>query len=136
MLKSEKGQALPLVLIAVALGALVIPSFLDHTGTSLVGSRAYAQELCAQYAADSGAEHAIWNLDYGGLKTQVPDVGNSVNYTLDETINGFSVGVTVTKTDDKPDDEYNIVSDSGDSRLDVLITVKGSNVSILHWNYE
>ena len=64
-MKRERGQALPLVMIAVVIGALVIPPFLSHTGTSLIGSRKYAQAIHTQYASDSGAEHAIWNLTNG-----------------------------------------------------------------------
>ena len=136
MMKSEKGQALPLVLIAIAIGALVIPSFLSQTGTSLIGSRTYAQEINAQYAADSGAEHAIWNLKYGGLKIVIPDVGDSTSYSINETINNQQVNVTVIYTDDKPSDIYEIAASAGNKHVDTTIAIKGNNISILNWNYE
>jgi hypothetical protein len=94
-IKSELGQALPLVLIAVMIGALVIPPFLGHAGTGLIGSRYYAQAVYAQYAADSGAEHAIWGLAYGGLADNISEPGTSVNYDPGESINGLPVSVAV-----------------------------------------
>ena len=136
MVQSEKGAALPMVLIAIALGALVIPSFLNHTGTSLISSKAYVQEIHTQYAADSGAEHAIWNLKYGGLKIVIPDVGDSTSYSINETINNQQVNVTVIHTDDKPSDIYEIAASAGNKQVDTTIAIKGNNISILNWTYE
>jgi hypothetical protein len=129
---SEKGQALLLVMIALAIGALVLPSFLNHTGTSLIGSRAYRQEIGAQYAADSGAEHAIWNLKYGGLEGTLKSVGSYVSYTLDESINGLPVEITVTKQPSS----YSIVSSAGDRVLNASVNITGGAVIIESWYIE
>jgi len=94
-IKSEKGQALPMVMIAILAGALIIPPFLGHTGTSLIGSRIYTQAIHSQYACDAGAEHAIWNLTDGGLTASIPAAGDMVSYSLDESINGLGANVTV-----------------------------------------
>jgi len=134
MLKSEKGQALPLVLIAIAIGALVIPSFLNNTGTSLIGSRAYAQEIYAQYAADSGAEHAIWNLKYGGLSDTLADVGDNVSYALGESVNGLAVNVSVVKTAEP--NFYDITSSAGDRVLNTAVSVNATDTSILTWHIQ
>ncbi len=134
MMKSEKGQALPLVLIAIAIGAMVIPSFLNNTGTSLVGSRTYAQEIYAQYAADSGAEHAIWNLKYGGLSDNFTSVGDNVSYALGESINGLAVNVSVIKTGEP--DFYDITSSAGDRVLNASVSVNSTVANILSWYIE
>jgi hypothetical protein len=133
-MKSEKGQALPLVLIAIAIGALVIPPFLNNTGTSLIGSRTYAQEIYAQYAADSGAEHAIWNLKYGGLSDTLTSVGDNVSYALGESINSLAVNVSVIKTAEP--DFYDITSSAGDRALNASVSVNSSDAKILSWNIE
>ncbi len=133
-MKSEKGQALPLVLIAIAIGALVIPPFLNNTGTSLIGSRTYAQEIYAQYAADSGAEHAIWNLKYGGLGDTLNDVGDNVSYALGESINGLAVNISVIKTAEP--DFYEITSSAGDRALNASVSVNSSDAKVLSWNIE
>ncbi len=70
MMNGERGQVLPLVLIAVTIGALVITPFLGHADTSLIGSRMYGREINEQYSRDSGIEHAIWRLTDDGLADQ------------------------------------------------------------------
>ena len=66
-IKCEKGLALPLVMIAVMLGALLIPAFAGYADSSIIGSRTYGASLRSQYAADSGVEHAIWRLTDSNL---------------------------------------------------------------------
>jgi hypothetical protein len=134
MMKSEKGAALPLVLIIIAIGALVIPSFLNHTDASLISSRVYRQEISAQYAADSGAEHGIWNLKYSGLSVTLNDVGDNTSYQLVESINGLTVAVTVIKTAE-PDD-FNITSSAGDRTVNVSVSVNSTDTDILSWSLE
>ena len=95
LLKGEKGQALPLVMIAITIGALVIPSFLGNVGTSLIGSRTFAQEMNTQYACDAGAEHAVWSLAYNGLTANVSSGGDMISYLLPEAINGLTANITV-----------------------------------------
>jgi hypothetical protein len=94
-IKSEKGMALPLVMIAIMIGVMVIPPFLGHTGTSLIGSRTYAQSIGAQYACDSGVEHAIWNLTDGGITANLTYAGDTVSYSLPESINGLATSVKI-----------------------------------------
>lgn len=94
-IKGEKGQALPLVMIAVVIGALIIPPFLGHTGSSLIGSRTYTEAIHTQYACDSGAEHAIWNLTEGGITANLTNAGDTVSYSLPEYINGLTTNVKI-----------------------------------------
>jgi hypothetical protein len=93
--KGEKGMVLPFVMIAILVGALVIPAFLGHAGTSLIGSRNYRNSLDAQYACDAGAEQAIWNLVEGGIDASIPDAGQYTSYNLGETINGLTANVKI-----------------------------------------
>ncbi len=61
-MNSEKGQAFPLALIALAVGSLVISPFLGHTSSMLSGSRIYGQAITEQYSCDAGIEWALWKL--------------------------------------------------------------------------
>ena len=123
-----------MVLIAITLGAMVIPSFLSRTSTSLISSRAYTEEIYVQYAADAGAEHAIWNLKFGALGETLADVGDNVTYELGEAVNGLSVNVTVTKTGE-PDD-FSITSSAGGKSVNASATVNGTVANILKWQIE
>ncbi len=91
----ENGFALPLVMIAILVGALVLPVFLSHVSAGLIGSRDYHAILDAQYACDSGAEHAVWNLTGGNIKTSIPVPGDNVTYNLPEPINGLTSNVKI-----------------------------------------
>jgi hypothetical protein len=129
--KGEKGQVLPLVMIAIAFGALVIPPFLNSAGTSLIGSRNYRQSLEAQYAADSGAEHAIWELKYGGLGASFKEIGDKVDYILGENVNGVQVYVAVEKTGEPS--SYSIVTTAGNSVLNVSASINATTIVIYSW---
>jgi len=92
MMNSQKGQALPLALVALAIGMLTIAPFLSHAGSSLIGSRIYEQSTSEQYSADAGVEYAIWNLQSGesevpeGEELELPQFilnSQSVNVTID-----------------------------------------------------
>jgi hypothetical protein len=95
-MNSEKGQALPLAMMALALGTLVITPFLSHAGSGLIGSLTYGQTIIQQSSCDAGVEHAIWNLTRGGLAEQIPETGDEVTYKLDEKLNGLTTRITVT----------------------------------------
>jgi len=85
MMNSEKGQVLPLTLIILAVGTLVIASFLGHASSNLIGSRAYEEAIIEQYAADAGVEYAIWHLQKEEL--EVPEFSlndKTVNVTIDD----------------------------------------------------
>jgi len=70
-MNSQKGQALPLALVALAIGMLVVAPFLSQAGSSLIGSRIYEQSISEQYSADAGVECAIWHLQSG--ESEVPE---------------------------------------------------------------
>ena len=98
LLSDEKGQALPLALITLAMGALLVGGFLSSTSTNLIASRVFGQSLPGQYAADAGVEDAIWNLRYGDFATTVlTKLADSVSYSLTEPINGLTPDITVTR---------------------------------------
>jgi hypothetical protein len=94
-MNNEKGQALPLAIVALAIGALVVVPFLNHAGTTLLDSRLYTDGINNRDAADAGVEHAIWNLTEGGLAALIPNVGNQQTYSLPEAINGITPSMTV-----------------------------------------
>ena len=96
--KNEKGQALPIVLAALALGALVVGPFLSQASSSLIGSRTYGTVSNESYSADAGVEHGIWRLAYNGLAAQLPNVGNNLSYQLPNQVNGVAASVMVTNT--------------------------------------
>jgi len=99
---------LPLVMIAIMIGAIVIPPFLEHTSSSLIGSRVYGQSIGSQYGADAGTEQAIWNLTNGGITANISTAGSTVSYSLPESINGLTTNVKISNCwDTIASDDFN-----------------------------
>lgn len=103
MRNNEKGQALPLALLALAAGALVITPFLGHTSTSLVGSRIYAQAITEQYSCDAAVEWALWQLKNNPTLTTDTTYDSAPLQPFPGEINGSSFPVT----------EFRFVADAG-----------------------
>ncbi len=83
ILKGERGQALPVVLVLLVLGGLVIAPSLSHTATSLNSGRAMVRSVSGLYAAEAGVEDALWCLAEN----------ITVHTSLSETINGMTVTI-------------------------------------------
>lgn len=96
-IRRQKGIALPLVMLAIMVGAIVIPSFLGRVGNGLVGSRNYRNTLDTQYSLDAAAEHAVWNLAEGGLEAAIPKAGDYTAYSLAEAVNGVTPSAKVSR---------------------------------------
>jgi len=82
-LSSEKGQALPIVLVVLALGGLTIAMSLNYTTASLKGSQILQEKMKGVYAAGAGVEHALWSLGYGiSPPTQLPENINQMEVEI------------------------------------------------------
>ena len=90
---SQRGQALILVLIALALGSLLITPTLGYVNTGLLESSISEEALLEQYAADAAVEYGLWQLKYNvdGLTDQL-DPENPSSDTI--TVNGIEVPIT------------------------------------------
>ncbi len=94
-LQSERGQALVIALLALALAALLVTGFLYYASTSQRATQAARQETLDHYSTDAGAEHAIWRLTNESGFTQTVTTSSPFTYTI--TINGQTVVITVTR---------------------------------------
>lgn len=90
-MNNEKGQALPLAIMALAFGALVITPFLGHASSSLIGSRVYEQGITELYSCDSGIEYAIWSLQSGELEVTENETAILSEFTINNKIVNVSV---------------------------------------------
>ena len=94
-MNSQSGQALPLALMAMVVGALVITPFLSNANSSIIGSRVYEGAIMQQDSADAGVEHGIWRLTNDGLADQLASPGDNVTYQLSEAVNDVAPTITV-----------------------------------------
>jgi len=62
IIRSEQGQALPIVLAVMIIGGLMIAPALNHVSTSLNAGMIVEKNVKGIYAADAGVEGALWYL--------------------------------------------------------------------------
>jgi hypothetical protein len=101
MLRKEAGQALPMALILVFLGAAVIIPTLYFTTTNIKSTQVIDQKTLEAYAADAGINDALWHLQADERLALLPpaDVNGQVAYNFKTTLNRDEVNkkdVTVT----------------------------------------
>jgi hypothetical protein len=111
LIKGEKGQALIIVLILMLVGGLIIAPMLSYMGTGLkVGQEVFEERMYLLYAADSGVEDAIWQVNNKRLSRDLfgyddPDYDQYAysaynpsyewDYDLPEDVNGKDVEATI-----------------------------------------
>lgn len=78
----QRGQALILVLIALAFGSLLITPTLNYVSTGLLEIRVAEDLLLRQYATDAAVEYSLWQLKYDGLTDQLNPENPSDNTTI------------------------------------------------------
>jgi len=93
-LNRERGQALILVLILLAVGSLMIVPFLQLTHTVLKGRMMYAQFIKEDYAVDAAIEYSLWRLNWESGFADNMTVGD--NATFEVTLNGVTANITIT----------------------------------------
>ncbi len=93
MRKKQAGQAFILVLIVLAIGAVLVVPSLRLTGTILGSTQTITGRSRGLYAATAAQEQVMWMLYHGTLVTDLPNDGDSIDFTVD--VCGTSVGVSV-----------------------------------------
>ena len=102
MLKKQSGQALPMALILLFIGAILIIPTLDLATVNLKATDAIGQKTREAYAADAGIEDALWYLQSDErldiIKAEDPDGEWPLEYNLHElegTVNQREVAVSI-----------------------------------------
>lgn len=74
-LLGDAGQALPLALVALAIGAVLVAPFLTNVSVNLLASRQTDEAIADYYSADAGIEWGLWRLKND------PTLTTSTSYT-------------------------------------------------------
>jgi len=83
--KSEKGQALPIVLILLVVGGLLVAPSLNYAATSLNAGRIVKQNVRGIYAADAGVEHALWCIENDSkIPKKLPENVNQLEVKIND----------------------------------------------------
>ena len=90
--RDEKGAALVMVLILLLISGLIIGPLLSYMGTGLITGEVYETRTAELYAADAGAEDAIWRIQNGKVSL-CP--GQPIEPPFSINVNGKSVTVYI-----------------------------------------
>ena len=91
LVNDSTGQALPLALVALALGSLLVTPFLVNASVNLLASRHVDSSIKDYYSADAGVEWALWRLKSDPtLTTNTSYDEVPLRPTPPAAINGFS----------------------------------------------
>lgn len=119
--RRQAGQALPIVLMALGMGALLMGPLLNYVSVTLTNLQKGTGTVDEYYAADSGSEHAIWQVAYGGLTMEVED---PFTYAL-SAVNNLNVDITITNKSASTSAECSgSEAGGGSDRVTVLRTVQ------------
>jgi hypothetical protein len=111
LMRGEKGMALMIVLIIMLFGSLTITPVLTHISSELkIGQEVFEEKMDILYAADSGVEDALWQMENDQLNSDLfggddPEYDEYAyyseqhtsyewDYVLPSSINDSSVAVT------------------------------------------
>lgn len=95
LMRNQRGQTFPLVLIILAIGSILVTGFLRSASSSLLNAKVYSDPIPEIYAADAGIEDAIWGLQYGTLGDTLDSSGGYLEYLLHEPVNNLPVHISV-----------------------------------------
>jgi hypothetical protein len=95
LVRGKKGQALPLVLCCMTIGALVIVPLLHYTHIGLKAGMSQAEMIELSYAADAGIEHVLWRVNTEDIPLDPYDYETEFAYTVPQDINGKAITATV-----------------------------------------
>ena len=126
VISNESGRILVWTLVILALGTLLIPPLLARVSANLIASRAIEEGLKEQYAADSGVEYAMLQLQSGITTSPSPiPTPYTINNKYVEVTWGECPGIT---------DTYKITS-TATSQIDGSSTTIESYISLGMLNY-
>ncbi len=99
----QKGQALVLAVVFLALGSMLTLSILNFARNGTITSSVYAKKVKEIFAADAGARDAAWQIKYDYMDTVLTnpsafslyDFNTHWSYLLGDNINDMSTNVTI-----------------------------------------
>jgi hypothetical protein len=117
----EKGAALILALILVAVGSLMVLPLLNFIGSSyMTTDRVYDEKAKELYAADAGARAALLRIQKGDRLPEIGSILRSEPDDIENPINGKEVYYEISKINPEPfgaAEVYEIASYAGNTSI-------------------
>jgi len=134
----EQGQALPLALVAFAVGVVVVTPFLTNVSVNVIASRRTEEAVADRYSADAGVEWGLWRLKNTPALTTITTYTEAPLQPTPAAINGdtfpttkiryvSSAGAYIT---------YDLQSQRDGRIIEARVTAGPSGVTIRSWQVD
>jgi hypothetical protein len=134
----EDGQALPLALIAFAVGAVLVAPFLTNVSVNLITSRRTEEAIADRYSTDAGMEWGLWRLKNDPALTTSPTYTETPLQPTPAAINGDSFPTTEIRyvSSAGASVTYDLRSQRDGQTITARVTASPSGVSIVSWQID
>ncbi|MBT4512175.1 MAG: hypothetical protein HOC20_08210 [Chloroflexi bacterium] len=100
--KEQNGGAMVLALVLLTIGSLMLPPLIRLVDTGFKAANVFQEKSYQKYAAGSGVDDGVWQIENGALETlfsnpnyDVYDYNTRWSYDLSEEVNGYDVNVFI-----------------------------------------
>jgi len=134
----EEGQALPLALVALAVGTLLVTPFLANVSVNVIASRQTEEAIADRYSADAGMEWGLWWLKNDPALTTSTTYIEAPLQPTPTAINGDSFPTTEVRfvSGDGGSATYDLRSQRDGRTIEGRIIASASGVTIVSWQVD
>lgn len=134
----EEGQALPLALIALAVGVVLVTPFLTIVSVNVIASRQTEEAIADRYSADAGMEWGLWRLKNDPALTTSTTYTETPLQPTPATINGDSFPTTEIRfvSSAGASNTYDLRSQRDGRTITARVTASPSGVTVVSWQID
>ena len=118
----QRGSAFILVLMALALGSLMITPTLRYVHTGILSADISRDSFVEEYSADAVVEYSLWQLLYDDVSDSLSLDNPTTNTTI--TINGMDIPSTTTVSYSPQDEEGDFTVSGWESGIHLAAAVE------------
>ena len=134
----EGGQALPLALIALAVGAVLVTPFLTIVSVNVLASRQTDEAIADRYSADAGMEWGLWRLKNDPALTTSASYTETPLQPTPAAINGDGFPTTEIRFVSSAGafNTYDLRSQRDGRTITARVTASASGVTVVSWQID
>ncbi len=134
----QEGQALPLALIALAIGVVLVTPFLTIVSVNVIASRQTEEAIADRYSADAGMEWGLWRLKNDPALTTSTTYTETPLQPTPAAINGDSFPTTEVRfvSGGGASSTYALRSQRDGRIITARVTASASGVTVISWQID
>ena len=136
--RREEGQALPLALIALAVGTVLVTPFLTNVSVNVIAGRQADETISDRYSVDAGIEWGLWRLKNDPALTSSATYTETPLQPTPAAINGDSFPTTEVRFVSSAGStySYDLRSQRDGRMITARVTASASGVTVVSWQVD